>query len=193
MTCIIGMVESGEVYMGADSIVSIGDSEYDYGPTKIVAIGSMMVAECGSVRVGQLISWVDLPVPEGAALSALSGRELYSWLCTKWVPALRAKLEEAQSLRNKDGMASTNSAYLVGINGTLWYLASDFSLIEIPESRWHCAGNGEDVAWGAMHATRDSADCEARIMGALEAAAALKSGVGGALYVRKLSEGEAAS
>lgn len=166
MTCIIGLIEGGNVYLGGDAmIVGRGFGTVTPAPKVFRKIGrsgtgEILVGCAGRSRFCDVVEhgWNVPAIPSGGAVELFVRGKLL------------ASLREA--LRDDPGSPGT---MIIGIRGRLFSMESDFSIIESTDPFAAC-GSGDTVALGALCAL-NGVGPEARIRRALEAAAHLQPSV----------------
>jgi ATP-dependent protease HslVU (ClpYQ) peptidase subunit len=168
MTCIVGLVEKGKVYMGADSCGSNGYNSTVRADPKLFHKGEMLIGCTSSYRMGQLLQYkMTIPeVPEGCDVS--------SYMVKYFIEAVRTCFEEGGFTKIKDNQEEGGS-FLVGFRGTLFSIQDDFQVGQSAIG-YNACGSGKMAALGALHATI-GLPAEERIKKALEAAAEHTAGV----------------
>jgi ATP-dependent protease HslVU (ClpYQ) peptidase subunit len=164
VTCIVGLVADGAVWLGADS-AAIGGSLMGIrapGDAKIAQVGPLLIATAGNHRAWQALRHhFEIPAHEeqhGDALGYL----------VHVADALR-DCYRAHGVGNIGGGGEESPAvFLIGYQGRLFALYGDFSIGEFAEE-YHALGAGEEVALGALYAT-PALRPENRLEMALEAA-----------------------
>lgn len=176
MTCIVGLEHEGDVYIGGDSA---GVYESNFG-LMVRADEKVFVRErrnerwvfgfCGSFRVGQLLRYkLALPEPE-------DDDDLYQFMVTKFVDAVRITLDEGGALMTKSGV-ETAETFLVGLRGQLWIVEDDMQVGRAVDP-FMAIGCGDHLAAGAMHATQNfDVGPNDRVLAALSAAERFSAGV----------------
>lgn len=181
MTCIVGLVEHGKVFIGGDSCVSRGYIQQTMtAQKKVFRHGNFLIGYSGSLRMEQLLQFAFSPPEHPKDLS------IERYLATLFVDALRNALKEAGNAMKQNEQESSPGYFLVGYQGRLVTIESDYSFTEIADG-FDAIGSGNEVALGAMHATKDmSLIPQKRIELALEAAAAYCRGVRGPFVIEGL-------
>ena len=173
MTCIVGLVERKTVYIGGDSAgtsnwfdqtrvkhpkVFVSQADIDDMP---VAIGYS-----GVFRDGQIVEHCMRPpfFPTGS--------NAYAWMVREFVPHLRDTLRAEGAIPDNKAAASTmNTSFIVGFEGRIFEVQSDFSVLESREGAT-AIGMGANIALGALFTTNAKrAPAEERIRAALRASA----------------------
>jgi len=140
MTCILGLIRQGHVYLGADSLKIDGWHRIRTPRPKIFRKGSLLIGSENSQRVSDIIEYnLDLPADGGMAPD--------EYLGSAFIPALRACLAEHGGL--KDGQME--AVLMIGYRGGLFVIGEDFTLSEIATS-YEAIGAGAKYAMGYMYA-----------------------------------------
>lgn len=182
MTCIVGLVHHGAVYMGGDACGSNGHTYTAVHNEKVFTSGEHLMGCTGTFRLIDLLRFhlsVD-PPREGADPQRYARVEL---LC-----AVKKLLDTHDYLQRKDGVASFEGPFLVGWRGLLWEVQCDLSVIATPPEGYS-VGSGGSVARGALYATRGEADPVRRVFEALGAAEAVVTTVRRPFRVWRLDGG----
>jgi hypothetical protein len=181
MTCIVGLVRDGTVYLGGDSAamdawyhstpiatpkVFMRGIESQYGIPKHLALGYT-----SSFRLGQLLQHT-LALPAWAY-----GDTSETWLVAKFIPALRTCLTEG-GYTKKENNREEGGQFLVGLAGQLFCVQDDFAVLESSDG-YNAVGCGAAFALGSLHATRRHSDPYKRLDAALKAAEHHSGGVRG--------------
>jgi ATP-dependent protease HslVU (ClpYQ) peptidase subunit len=168
MTAIVGLVHDSKVYIGGDSAGVSGFSINIRRDPKVFRNGPYVLGFTSSFRMGQLLHHAFVP-PEPSG-------DLDKFMVTTWVDALRDCLKTG-GWATKENEQESGGTFLVGINGRLFEVASDYQVGE-PADGFAAIGCGYDLALGAMYATIGQAP-KRRIRTALEAAERYSAGVQG--------------
>ena len=167
MTCVVGIVQNGKVYMGADSASASGWTTRASETPKLFKRGPYMIGYTSSFRMGQILHhMVDLPEAEGEYTEA--------FMVTRFVEAIRAKFKEL-GFAKIDSNEETGGEFLVGVGGKLFHIESDFQVQSYPDGMF-AVGCGCQYALGAMQA-REYEDGPTRIYAGLRAAEYFSDGV----------------
>jgi hypothetical protein len=168
MTCIVGIANGTTVFLGGDS-ASVGglDISRTLHP-KVFKNGPYVMGYTSSFRMGQLLEFSVLPAPPKQE------QNLYRFMVTKFVPAIRKLFKDGGYLKVEDEQEE-GGTFLVGLKGELFIVDDDFQVQQKPEHFYAC-GCGEPIALGAMYVTDDLPPRE-RLRLALEAAEQYSAGV----------------
>lgn len=169
MTCIVGLVADGTVWMGADSASIWSDHRREARTDpKLFQVGDMLIGYTSSFRMGQLLMY-SLILPEHP-----DGETAHRYLATHFVDAVRATLQKG-GFAKKEHEQEEGGTFLVGYRGGLYCVESDYQVGQA-ESGYTAAGCGSYFALGSLHSTRWGHPND-RINAALEAAAFHTGGV----------------
>lgn len=182
MTCIVGLEHEGVVWMGGDSLATDETTKRAMREEKVFRNGPLLIGTSGSPRYKQVLRYA-LGVPD-----PLSDGYDMDYMVNDVVPAIMACLDSAGHLSIEDGIRHTGSDdyyanALIGYNGTLYAIGSDFSVGRCVDG-YDAIGSGKKAALGAMYVTTGMLTAGAKlgprqcIHWALEAAAYIDPSVG---------------
>lgn len=183
MTCIVGMIDDGNVYIGGDSAGVGGYSLSRRADSKVYRNGNFLFGFTSSFRMGQLLRYRFTP-------PVLDTWDIERYMTTDFVDEVRRVLKEYGFSQSNSGQ-DIGGTFLVGtktLDGEprLFCIQSDFQV------GWNCigfdsCGCGSDIALGSMYALQSSnMSPDAKITVALDAASEFSSGVCGPYVVEKL-------
>jgi hypothetical protein len=166
MTCVIGLIDKGDVYIGADSAGIAGLSLTIRADEKVFGNGQFIMGFTSSFRMGQLLRYKFDPPTQ------IEGQDDMHYMVTSFVDACRQCFS-----RNGfgDKEATEGGTFLVGYKGKLYTIGADYQ-VGIPSATYDAVGCGSDLALGAMFATEKMPPGD-RIRTALEAASKFSAGV----------------
>lgn len=181
MTCIVGLVDDGVVYMGGDSAAVGGLSIETRADSKVFVNGPMIFGFTSSFRMGQLLQYA-LQIPE-----QLPSKTDMAYLVTDFVDAIRT-LYRTHGFMGKDNEREDGGTFLLGYRGTLYTVHDNFQVARLLH-RYAAVGCGADIALGALHVmdtvgTKRTAS--AKLRAALAASEAFSAGVRAPFYVASL-------
>ncbi len=174
MTCIVGYVEKGNVWIGGDSAGVGGYSIHARADEKVFKKEEMIFGFTSSFRMGQVIRYC-LQIPEQS-----SKKDAFTFLCSDFIDALIKCFKDKAFVQIKDSVAS-GGTFLLGYKENLYTIYGDFQVAKVLDS-YAAVGCGFDLALGAMH-TLNHKNCpgtltpEKKITLALEAATHFSAGV----------------
>jgi len=177
VTCIVGIAEGGNVWIGGDSAGVAGYALTRRKDVKVFRNGPFIMGFTSSFRMGQLLAHAFNPPKRHA------DADVYAFMVTDFIDAVRECLK-------KGGYAETHNsveqggAFLVGYEGRLFQVEEDYQVGESLHGYDAC-GCGDRYALGALHATVGG-DPAVRVKMALEAAEEFSAGVCGPFNVLSL-------
>jgi ATP-dependent protease HslVU (ClpYQ) peptidase subunit len=151
MTTIIGVQNADGCVIASDSRVAEGGKVYTHPEmVKAVERNSYIIGGAGDYRALQVVlhGW------QPPIVSAKAKQNLYEFVINKVAPSLKSTLVEAGIEFNKGSEDSDNKfelQLLIGINGTLFEVDSDFA-VAMNDTGLYAIGSGGDYALGALHA-----------------------------------------
>ena len=175
MSTVIGMVDNGKVWLGADSYATTSEGERRrMVAEKIFTNGPYIIGFIGSVRTGQVVKPEYFKPPE----------ELY-----QFPDALLAQFKEKGCLAiNSDNQCVLQeSNFLIGTpDGRLHEILVDFQMNEIED--FTAVGSGSAFALGSLFTTRNQKDPKKRIITALKAASEYDMSTGPPFVIEEFLE-----
>lgn len=176
MTVIAGIIENGEVFIGADSQLSNNGRRETALHGKVWSRNGMTLAWSGGQREAQLVRYTFEP----PAVS--EGQNPLAYLCGPFVAALRDLHAEAGTLNRQEGVNRVHQVLLIGWRGRLFAISEYFCVTEYKDCV--AEGSGGQVAQAALHALDGlGLPPVERMKRALEAAELMSSGVRGPFTV----------
>ena len=177
MTCVVGLVKSGKIYMGSDSSavdVSGGHIFAQKNP-KVFMVGQYGIAFTDSFRMGQILQY-DWTPPKFTGNS----RTLDKFMRTKFVESIKEAFKAGGygNIGNQSESEDSGGVFLIGVKGTgrLFYMDDDFQIGEniLP---YYAEGIGMDFALGSLFSTQTMRDPIKRLEVALASASQFSIGV----------------
>ena len=153
MTCIVGITNGYQVYMGGERAASDGDSIISLASPKVEERNGWVYGYAGTIGIGQLMSLISLPAEVD---------DIYTYIRLSIVEDIKKAIDAfSHTPENPD------TTWLIGKNGRLFELnAEDWGVIEIYES---AIGGGSQYALGSLYTSIDKTPIE-RITLALQSA-----------------------
>lgn len=153
MTCIVGLADGRNVWMGGDSCAAAGSSAETRRHPKVFRKSKfgqpdILLGYTDSFRMGQALQY-GWSVPEIPARK--EGTNLTAWMCTDFIDSVRERLGEA-GFKKTDNGVERGGMFMVGLSGRLFTIDSDFQVGEVLEC-YHAIGCGGDLALGSMYAS----------------------------------------
>lgn len=169
MTCIVGLEHGGKVYLGGDSAGVSGWGITHRADEKVFTNGKFIMGFCGSFRMGQLLRYSFNPPKKKPKQPDME------YLVIDVMNEVRKCFREGGILEKASGVESGGN-WMLGFNGKLYEIGSDFQ-VGLSLNGYQAIGSGDDLALGAMYATKNYDDPKERILLALSAAAHHSGGV----------------
>lgn len=183
MTCIVGIVENGRVWIGGDSAGVAGNHCEIQKDPKVFRRGPFLMGYTDSFRMGQLLRYdLELPaLPTGR-------RDLHEWMVSDLVPAIR-ELFRVGGFMTKEKDREQGGFFLIGGFGRLFEIDRNYAVCE-PIHLFTATGCGYTYALGSMHTTKGCGAYVARvrIKQALAAAVEFSTGVRGPFTIRSVGK-----
>ncbi len=179
MTCVIGLVDKGDVYIGADSAGVAGLSISIRTDEKVFGNGPFIIGGTSSFRMLQLLRYKFSPPAQTVHQDDME------YMVTSFIDSVR-QCFCANGFGDKD--ATIGGTFLVGYKGKLYTIQGDHQ-VGMQAIPYDAVGCGADLALGAMFAT-EGLGPEERLNIALSAASTFSAGVCPPFTILKL-EGEA--
>jgi ATP-dependent protease HslVU (ClpYQ) peptidase subunit len=177
MTCVVGLVQRGTVYIGVDAAAVSGWTRRETRVPKVFRRGPFLIGYTTSFRMGQLLEH-QLVVPEQGP-----DEDDMAFMVNRFVEAVRPLLKE-KGFAKVESNTEHGGQFLVGYRGHLFSVDSDFQVGEMAD-RFDAVGSGAEFALGAMKAL-DRLRPVPRIKRALQIASHFNMGVCGPFVVRSL-------
>lgn len=146
MTCIVGIVNDGEVIIGGDSIaVGWNYTKAERCDAKVFKRGEMIFGFTSSYRMGQLLRY-KLEIP-----ARKPDIDVYEYMVTEFIEAVRSCLK-AGGYSTVENNTEQSGTFMVGYAGRLFTIEEDFQVAE-HTCGYNACGCGAHIALGAMHAS----------------------------------------
>jgi ATP-dependent protease HslVU (ClpYQ) peptidase subunit len=167
MTCIVGFVENGNVWIGGDSQVTNGiiKNQLASDDLKVFLKKDILFGCSGLFRQCQLLNHsLTIPVRNQEETD-------FQYLCSRLVPAIIKCLKTHECIEINKNKTDTNLEVLVGYKNALYKIDSAFAVVHYNKP-YTTIGSGREVALGALYATEPEPKLipEHRVRKALEAA-----------------------
>jgi hypothetical protein len=175
MTCIVGLVHGGDVYIGGDSAGVAGLSITIRSDEKVFGNGPFVFGFTTSFRMGQLLRYKLAPPAQTVHQNDME------YMVTSFIDACRQCFSQ-NGFGDKDATIGGN--FLVGYHGKLYNIESDYQ-VGIPKLPFDAVGCGSELALGAMFAT-EGMPPEDRVNAALAAASTFSAGVAPPFIILRL-------
>ena len=178
MTCIVGLVHEGKVYIGGDS----AGVDQCLGLTrradkKVFRNGDFLFGFTSSFRMGQLLQHAFVPP------KPYSGQDVYAFMVTAFVDAVRQCLKNGGYASRRDEVEEGGN-FLVGYSGRVFSIEGDYQVGE-PMCGYAACGCGESIALGSLFTSAGQQPVD-RVNLALAAAEHFSAGVCGPFNVESV-------
>ena len=174
MTCIVGLVHEGVVYIGGDSAGVGGLSLTVRADEKVFRNGEFLMGFTTSFRMGQLLRY-SLKPPRRHP-----DDDINQYMVVDFVNAVRGCLK-AGGYASKEDEVESGGTFLVGYAGHLFTVDIDYQ-VGIPEDGYAAVGSGQDIARGSLFATQGQ-EPRSRVLTALRSAERFNAGVRGPFHI----------
>lgn len=186
MTCIVGIIEDNELWMGADTQASDSTGfKVHRKDEKVFEKEGFLIAFCGSYRLGQVVQY-EFEIPE-------LEEDAYVYMVTKFVKNLRVCLEKSGIVRSNDNIISLEGNILCGFydldgNARLFTIEVDLQVSENIDF-FASEGSGQKLALASLFTTKDmNMKPKDRLLKSLETANYYDCYVGGEYSIKFLNE-----
>lgn len=175
MTCIVGLVDHGKVYIGGDSAGVGGHySLMVRQDRKVFCSGDFVMGFTSSFRMGQLLAFGFSP-PKPRV-----GVDVMEYMVTDFIDAARARMKAGGYAKIVNGEES-GGTFLVGYSARLFCVSDDFQVGESSRGYDAC-GCGDSIALGSMFSSVGGKPRD-RVNQALRAAEAFSAGVRAPFFI----------
>ena len=181
MTCIVGIAQGGDVYIGGDSAaiaIETGSKTIISGE-KVFVKDEYIIGYSGSYRMGKVLQY-NIEYPKVPAW-ALGAEKLDEFIHLHLVPSIKKQVAEMEL-----DEVTRDAECLIGIRGKIFeFTTQDWFAIHSNDGYAAC-GSGGDVALGSLYSTSDLEDPKQRLMMALEASSKHNAYVCSPFYIKKV-------
>lgn len=174
MTCIVGIVRDGKVYLGGDSAGVAGLDLTVRKDRKVFKNKDFAMGFTSSFRMGQILQY-EFDPPPFEEFSPRTDDPVMEYMVRVLVPAVRESLK-SHGYSKIDSNRESGGIFLVGFRDRLFSIQSDFQVAE-STAGYQAVGCGESYALGAMFATSDKKSAKTALRNGLNAAATFSGGV----------------
>lgn len=182
MTCVVGLVENGVVYIGADSLGSNYMTKKIRSDKKVFRsndVAKGVFGFAGSYRMGQILMYAN---------SLIDSRDEpninHKYMVTNFIPRLRSLFtQEGFEYTNSGQASASGGVFLFGYDDKLYAMYDDYQIAE-PTHSYLAIGSGELHATGSLYSTEGlEMTPQERIIKALKSAQEFAVGVEGPFYI----------
>lgn len=179
MTCIVGLVDKGKVYIGGDSAgVDLSFSLSVRADRKVFTNGGLLFGIAGSFRMGNLLQH-KLVVPQFNEVD-----DPHRWMVTEFIDAVRHCFLVGGFMQKEDNVEAAEGDFLCGFAGRLFAVYGDLQVGETLDE-YAALGCGFQIAEGSMFSTKGKG-AHSRVQTALEAAEQHSGGVRGPFHIESV-------
>ena len=147
MTTIVAICKNGNVTMGADAQVTDGSRPFIHATMeKITKNNGWLIAGSGDSTPCDILQLIFVPPVPGVK----ERENLYKFMVTKFVPAMRECLEENGWKEDKEDKDSGFNM-LFSFDGEVFDIGNDFSVL-LNSDGIYGVGSGSPIAIGALYA-----------------------------------------
>lgn len=177
MTCIVGLVEDGKVWLGGDSAGVDGSLGMQVrADRKVFTNDEFVMGFTTSFRMGNLLQHALSPPRQHP------DDDVHKFLVTEFIDEVRNCLKKGGYAR-KENESESGGTFLVGYRGRLFYVDDDYQVGEMVDGIAAC-GCGADVALGSLFSTASTKlTPKRRVELALQAAERMSAGVRGPFHI----------
>ena len=177
MTCIVGLIDKGVLWMGADSMGSNGYTKNISQQPKLFFSKdspNIIIGSSGSFRQLQLLRYMNIFNELDIAKSVTFDHE---FMVKNFIPNLQTVFENGGIEENISGVKQSGY-FLIGSKDGLFKIQCDYSVMQ-NANHYEACGSGEEVAKGSLFTTMNTdIPPKERIIKALEASEHHSCGVG---------------
>lgn len=142
MTCVVGLVSKGKVYIGADSLGSDGFTQQVRKEPKVFKNGEFLIGCTSSFRMIDILKWKFNP-------PTVKDDNLHKFMVTEFVDAVRTLfVENGYSITSDDWKSG---CFLIGVKGRLFSIERDF---QVYEQDFYAVGSGAYHALGSLYTSK---------------------------------------
>jgi ATP-dependent protease HslVU (ClpYQ) peptidase subunit len=145
MTTIVGIVKNGHVIMGADSLVTAGNSKFSHPQMlKIINNNGYLIGGAGDVTACDIFMYMWIPPMP----NALQRKNIYKFMITNVVPSMREALEE-NGYKVDPSDKESGFEMLLALDGEIFQIGDDFSVL-MDKTGIYGVGSGSPWAVAAL-------------------------------------------
>lgn len=172
MTCIVGIADGKNVWIGGDSWAGNAYDGFTIRDSKVFKLRSCLIGYTDSFRMGQLLQFRMNEDIAGFHLD--QANDIHRYMATTFVDEVRRVMRDNGCLTRENEVENLGT-FLVGCRGRLFRFEPALSVLEASGTiNYSAAGCGDQLALGAIHAMINSGACfdpDSIIQRAIEAAA----------------------
>lgn len=170
MTCIVGLEQKGNVYLGGDRAATDGGlNRVLIKNPKVFLKGEIGFGVCGLPKVMDALEHA-IELPEHTSGDGKA------YLVGQVIPAIRDGLKKLECTEEHNGQQYFHGAMLIAYRGHLYNMESNFQLVEAAHG-FDATGSGGEAALGSLRSTKKMSDPRKRLLEALAVSAEHNAGV----------------
>ncbi len=146
MTCIVGLIDNGTVYMGGDSAASNSNLLLTVTNPKVFKNGPFLIGYTTSFRMGQLLQYKFIPPAKKENQTDIS------YMVTDFIDAIKKCFINNDFGKKEDNLSILGGSFLVGYNGKLYIIEDDFCVL-LQKNNFSSVGAGYLTALGSLYST----------------------------------------
>lgn len=143
MTCIVGITNGKNVFIGGDSFSGNTSTKDIDSQNKVFKIGNVVLGSSGSWREKQIIKHSNFPQPN-------KKEDTEKYIVKKLIPFFRKTLKADGRVKTSGGYDEIEASWLIGVNKRLFQIQSDFSFTE-NKNGYDAIGAGYQYALGSLY------------------------------------------
>ena len=144
MTCIVGLIENGVVYVGGDSAACDDSSLQIIKESKVFKRRDFIFGISGNPRMYDILKY-NFEIPD-----RIESFDVLDYMYIDFIPELKKCLSENGILIKQDEVVSSDSWIMVGYGGRLFVIESHFHVSE-SILNYNALGSGMDAALGCLY------------------------------------------
>jgi len=168
MTCIVGLVSDGKIYMGGDSASVSGWDLIVRADEKVFRNDGFLMGFTSSFRMGQLLRYSFNPPTHP------DNMDLMRYMATIFVDSIRQCLKDG-GFAKKQNEVESGGNFLIGYKGRLFQIENDYQ-VALSRDKFDAVGCGASYALGSLYSTPKMTPLQ-RIKTALQCAENFSAGV----------------
>lgn len=174
MSVVVAIKKDGNIFMGADSQISRGETRItlsnpnNFKIWRVSDVPHCLMGCVGNLRAGNIIKVVDELIPE---MVCMKDGVNFRFVVKSLVPHIIAELDSYNALsRSKDGGFDMEAEFLFAYNDNLYYIDRYGAVIEVED--FYAMGSGSSEAMGSLFSSVKESEPIKRILTAIRASAA---------------------
>ena len=179
MSCIVGLVDKKNVYVGCDSFGSTVNCQVQRIDQKIFRVmgkTDAVIGFAGSFRMGQILQYTK-------GLLDVNAQCTHKYMVTKFIPRVIEIFDKSGFIKRDDEGTVTGDTFLLAYRTKLFQIDNDFQVAE-SLCGYDAIGSGYEYALGSLSSTENlKVPPVQRVYLALKAASKFGVGIGAPFHV----------